>query len=363
MIVRTFLKLVFAGSALAVLIPACDMAVAQEKAPADLSLAGIAARPGVMVSGFVRIAAAADSGSKIPITIVNGAHPGPVLALIAGVHGSEYAPIMALQKLRSQLDARKLRGAVVMVHAANVPSFLRRTIYYNPIDWKNLNRVFPGKSEGTFTERLAHFLTTNIIEKCDYLVDLHCGDGNEALLSYVAHPLTGNVRLDSTMAEMALAFGIERIVTVRRSLKPDSTIYCSSTGAARGKPTLAIESGQLGMTDQDSIDRIVAGLQSLLQLTEGKPLRLQNPTFIDSTKTARSSAAGILYPNVKIGQLVKKGELLAIITNFFGETIAEVRAPMAGMVMYHVATPPISAGETVASIGAPRTPVINSKMD
>jgi predicted deacylase len=305
----------------------------------------------------VSIAAAADSGSQVPITIVNGAQPGPVLALIAGVHGSEYAPIMALQKLRPQIDARKLRGTVVMVHAANLPSFLRRTIYYNPIDWKNLNRVFPGKTEGTFTERLAHFLTTNVIERCDYLVDIHCGDGNEALLSYVAYPVTGKARLDSTMAEMALTFGIERIVIVRRALKPDSTVYCSSTGAARGKPTLAIENGQLGMTDQDSIDRIVSGLQSLLRLlkmTEGQPLRMQNPTYVDSTKTARSPATGILYPKVKIGQLVKKDDILAIITNFFGETIAEVRAPMAGMVMYNAVTPPISAGETVASIGAVR---------
>ena len=75
---------------------------------------------------------------------------------------------------------------MIIVHIANLPSFLKRTIYYNPWDWKNLNRVYPGRPDGTNTERIASAITQEVIERSDYLVDLHCGDGNEALLPYAA---------------------------------------------------------------------------------------------------------------------------------------------------------------------------------
>ena len=73
-----------------------------------------------------------------------GAKPGPVLALIAGNHGYEYPPILALQRLRTEIDSARLAGTVVMVHVANMPSFLGRTVYFSPVDGKNLNRCYPG---------------------------------------------------------------------------------------------------------------------------------------------------------------------------------------------------------------------------
>ena len=78
-------------------------------------------------------------------------------------------------------DTGEPRGTVILVHIANLPSFLGRTIYYSPIDGKNLNRVYPGKADGTVSERIAYAITTEVIERADYVVDMHCGDGNEAL--------------------------------------------------------------------------------------------------------------------------------------------------------------------------------------
>ena len=104
-----------------------------------------------------------------------------MLLLVAGTHGMEYVPILALQRLRTTIDPRTLRGTVLMVHTANMPSFLGRTIYYSPVDGKNLNRVFPGKADGTLSERIADVLTREMIGRATHVVDLHCGDGNEAL--------------------------------------------------------------------------------------------------------------------------------------------------------------------------------------
>src|SRR6516165_6697521 len=93
-------------------------------------------------------------GLAIPVTTITGANAGPTLALIAGNHGYEYPPILALQRLRGAIDAASLAGTVIMVHVANMPSFLGRTVYFSPLDGKNLNRVYPGRVEGTPSERI-----------------------------------------------------------------------------------------------------------------------------------------------------------------------------------------------------------------
>ena len=106
---------------------------------------GVVCSPGELRSGFINVPSGTDgSDIRIPITVVNGTEKGPVLALTAGIHGYEYPPILALQRLREQFDPAKLKGTVILVHVVNIPSFLKRTIYYNPFDWKNQNRVFPG---------------------------------------------------------------------------------------------------------------------------------------------------------------------------------------------------------------------------
>jgi predicted deacylase len=88
-------------------------------------------------SRTIEVPAAIDAGTQIPITTIRGAEPGPVLALIVGNHGYEYPPIIALQQFRTLVDPEKLRGTIVMVHVANMPSFLGRTIYFSPVDGKN----------------------------------------------------------------------------------------------------------------------------------------------------------------------------------------------------------------------------------
>jgi len=164
--------------------------------------------PHAIESRTIDMLAGVDTGTQIPITTIEGARPGPSLGLIAGNHGYEYPPILALQKLRGQIDPAKLAGTVRMLHVANMPSFLGRTVYFSPVDGKNLNRVYPGRN--------------------------------------------------------------------------------------------------------------------------------------------------ILYPRVDRDQIVKQGTGLADITDFFGRQIGEVRAPFDGVVLYIVATPPITKDQPVACLGAPR---------
>jgi predicted deacylase len=309
-------------------------------------------------SRLIQIPPAADAGTEIPVTTIRGKRPGPVLALIAGNHGYEYPPIIALQRLRGLIDAARLAGTVVMVHVANMPSFLGRTVYFSPVDGKNLNRVYPGSPHGTVSERIAHSITTEIIEASDYVLDLHCGDGNEALHPYVYQAVTADPHINQEISRLAMAFGIDHILIDRnRPTDPQHSLYCSTTAITRGKPALVVESGALGQTDEESVERIINGVRGVmneLAMVDEGPGPLTDPTYLDPSQVIPSPATGILYPLVDRDQAVAKGQPLARITDFFGETIAEIESPLDGKVLYVVATPPIVKGQPVACVGTPR---------
>src|SRR5437588_684832 len=278
---------------------------ASAQQPGTLHIGSAAARPGEMGSGFIEVPAGVDSGTRVPLTIVRGREPGPTLALIAGTHGDEVAPIIALQRVRRELDPARLRGTVLLVHVANMPSFLGRTVYFSPIDGKNLNRVYPGRKDATVSERIAYAITTEVIEQSDYVLDLHCGDGNESLRPYVYQTVTGNPKMDEAMARMALAFGIDHIVVDRnRPTDPARSLYCSTTAITRGKPAMTVESGFLGTTDPESTERIILGVQGVLRelaMVDAGPAPLTKAVYLDPAEVIGSPETGILYEHVEPG--------------------------------------------------------------
>ena len=327
---------------------------AAERAP--FHIGSIVARPGELASGLVPVPAGVDEGTIVPVTVAHGSRRGPVLALIAGNHGYEYAPILALRRLSSDLDPQRVAGTVILVHVANVPSFLGRTIYYSPIDGQNLNRMYPGKTDGTVSERIADTITREVIERADYVIDLHCGDGNESLRPYTYWDAgSPDPRVVEASRGLALAFGLDHIVIDReRPRDPARSVYCSTTATTRGKPAITTESGGLGMTDDESISRIVRGATSVMRhlgILEGRPALVERPIYLDRTEVLRSSATGMFEPLVERGHTVAEGTLLGRVTDFFGNRLSDVRAPFAGEVLYIVATPPVREGEPLAMIG------------
>jgi len=279
-----------------------------------------------------------------------------VLALAAGVHGQEYTPVLALQRLLKTLDPKTLTGTVIMVHVSNMPSYLARTIYYSPADGKNLNRVFPGKADGTLSERIAHVLTRDVIDRATHVVDLHCGDGNESLRPYTYWITTGAPAVADAGKQMALAFGLDHIVVDReRPLDAGASVYLSNTAVTRGKPALTIESGGLARTDEESIARIergVAGLLRHLGMRADGPPPVAQPVWIERSEVLRSGVTGVFYPAVERGHTVAAGTLIGRVTDFHGRVIEEIRAPFAGEILYVIGTPPISKGEPVAYVGS-----------
>ena len=324
---------------------------------APLTIAGVTARPGERASGFLEVPAAADSGTRIPISILRGATAGPTLALIGGTHGSEVAPILALQQVRAMVDPRQLKGTLLIVHVANMPSFLGRTIYYSPIDRKNLNRVYPGNAAGTVSDRIAHRITTEIIERADYLVDMHAGDGNESLRPYTYWNKLGlDARVDSIARRMALAWGAEHIIVdTTRTRDRERSLYTQNTAHLRGKPALTTENGYLGLPEPEMIERNVQGALRLMRffgMLPGEPELSPAPVWLAPYEVLTSPETGVWHPRVERGHTVSRGAVIGVLTDFFGDRLAEVRAPFDGEVMYVVGTPAMSKGEPVGMIAA-----------
>jgi len=322
----------------------------------SFTIESVTAKAGEKASGWLEVTKGNDEATRIPITIIHGVRPGPVLTLIAGVHGAEYAPIIALQRLRSNLDAKRIAGTIVLVQVANLPSFLKRTIYYGPVDGKNLNRVFPGKADGTLTERIAYTLVEKLFRRTDYLIDIHCGDSNEALVPYVAYYTEHQ---DQTIVEkskaMALAFGIKYVKAISgRSKDFNAAVYSTNASFLLGKPTMAVESGELGRTDEASVSRIEQGVFNVLrhlQMLPGVVPKHVKYVFVTRDETIRAKETGIFYPLVPRGSRVTKGAKLGYLTDFFGNRLSETHAPFDGVVLYILGTPPVSAGEPLVSLG------------
>jgi uncharacterized protein len=319
-----------------------------------LRVGTITARPGEKASGWLDVPDGADTGAKLPVSVVHGAAPGPVLALIAGTHGYEYTSIVALPRVLARLDPKRMAGSVILVHMANPPAFYGRRIYFNP-DGKNLNRVYPGKADGTQAERIAAAITREVIDQATHLVDMHCGDGNESLRPYAYWQVTGNPKMDAAGKELALAYGLDHIVIDRERPKdPAKSIYTSNTAVLRGKPAITAESGGMGLTDAVSVDAQEAGALSVvnhLGIMQAPSVKVEKPIFIDRSQVLTAPATGLWYPAVERMQSVAAGTLVGHVRDPFGAVLKEVRAPFAGEMLYVVGTPPTTEGEPVAFVG------------
>ena len=300
-----------------------------------------------------------DVETFIPVTVFHGRDSGPVLSLIAGIHGSEYSPIISMQRLPELLDPQAMAGTLIIVHIANLPAFQGRSVYFGPDDLKNLNRSFPGKADGTVTERIAFTLSEEIMPLSDYLIDIHSGDGNESLRpSYSAYYAeAGGTEVVGQSRRLAVAFGLETIVQFAGSYSSlDDAIYTSAQSVTRGIPSIDVESGELGVIDDVFIDPITDGAMSVLRelgMVAGEPIVPANPLFISDRARVYSEYEGIWHKNmlVQTGDYVTEGTELGVITDYFGKELQTVVAPASGILLILFGTPPVNVDDNIAVIG------------
>jgi len=312
-------------------------------------------KPGTKQSFLLPVITSSDS-TFIPVTIFHGSKAGPVLGITAGVHGLEYAPIMAAQALNKELDPSQMSGTVILVQVANIPGFLNRSLRVNPQDNKNLNRVFPGHANGTSTEKIAWTISNQIIARCNFFLDVHDGDANGDLRPYSGYyNYFDKPAISEKAKQMALALGFDFIVQFgNESSLAEASIYCSREATKRNIPAADIECGGQGRVDEKNVLQIQQAIKSLmrhLQILQGQPNLVQNPVIIAKRTSVTSEHTGIFYSDLTSGDYVKKGMKLGYTTDFFGNKIADVTCPVDGVILYKTFNPPIQKGEGLFNIG------------
>jgi predicted deacylase len=322
---------------------------------ADVTVGTATAHAGQLATGVIAIPAGTDAATNIPVIIVNGAKPGPRLALVAGAHGTEYASIIALEKLSRRIDPAALSGSVVIVPLMNLASFSQKVPHVNPIDGKGMNRLYPGKADGTQTERVLWAIGRQVVQPADYLIDLHGGDLDENMRRYSYWPQTGNAKLDATSRGMVLAFGLDHII-IQRNQAP---AVAGATSISRfsedlGKPTIIAEAGHAGTVHAEDVDVLVHGAENVmrhLKMLSGEAKPVENPIWIGPVSTVRSTYEGIFYPLAVPEAYVQKGMTIGYTTDYFGNKLEDIVTPVTGVIVYICAVPSMTKGGTAAYIG------------
>jgi len=304
--------------------------------------------------GTIEVPAGVDAALSIPVCVAHGARPGPVLALVSGAHGTEYSSIIALEKVIERIDPAALSGTVIVVPLVNINSFEKKVPHVNPIDNKSMNRFYPGRMDGTQTERALFMMTKEVVDRCNYLIDLHGGDLDENLRPYSYWPLSGNAAQDKISREMVLAFGLDHIIiSADRPKDPAASRYLDNTANTRGKPAIAVEAGYAGTTETDDIEVLANGcfnVMRYLKMLPGTVVPVANPVWIEKVETVSSDQNGMFYPLVKRGTYVQQGMKIGYVTDYLGRPLLEARAPVSGVVLYICAVPSMTKGATIANI-------------
>jgi len=323
---------------------------AQQSTPFSVGTANAA--PGTTAYGAMNVAAGADSALSMPVAVIRGVRPGPVVAFVAGAHGTEYTSIIALQRLIPRIDARALGGTVIVAPLLNVASFLRMTPHVNPVDGKGMNAGYPGDASGTQTQRALAAVTEQVVAPADVVVDLHGGDLDEDLRPYSYWYRGGRPAQDSAGLKLALAFGLDHIIVT----DADPSVGRSLSGQAlsRGKTVLVAEAGRAGVsTDADIASLVDGSLNVLGQLgmlkRTVKPLA--KPVWLAGAgQRIAAKEDGVFFASVPRNTLVKQGQIVGHTTDLIGRSTGDVVAPIAGLVTFIRGVPSMAKGATLVNI-------------
>ena len=293
---------------------------------------------------------------QLPICIINGKEKGAVFTIVAGIHGYEYPPIIALQEILNEINPQKLCGTLIILPIANIGAFYQRTPFLHPEDKKNLNKTFPGSPSGSISEQIANYITQNIIPNTDIFIDLHGGDANEDLVPFVCfYDNPKNLENTQKARQLSEISGLPMIVSYPYTISNEEpALYAFKQAVQLGKVSISIEAGKLGNLQSDNITILKNAIYNILDIskvyfTEQKTKQKEQKLFTQQIYIS-SPKKGIFYSKLKAGDFVRKGENLGYITDIFGRKLTNITTPNQGIILYKVSTPPINEGETLFCI-------------
>ena len=324
-------------------------------ADGPLTVGTASAAPGQKAYGAIEVPAGVDAGTRIAAAVVRGAKAGPTLAIVSGAHGTEYASIVAVSKLVQQLDPAQLSGSVILVPLVNVASFEQKVPHVNPVDGKSMNRFYPGKADGTQTERALLAMTREVVDKCDYLIDLHGGDLDEDLRPYSYWVRSGDARLDERTKPLALAFGLEDIVVLDLDVsQPAGRRSLSGYALSLGKLSIVAEAGRSGVSSPEDVGALVEGcfnMMAALKMIDRAVTPVPHPAWIADDVRVAADGPGMFFQTVGHGDYVMAGAKVGFTTDYVGRATGDVLSPVTGVVTFIRGVPSVWKGAALVNVG------------
>lgn len=329
----------------------------------------VTVEPGTREFGYLHVAQRPASDLKLPLTVIHGSNPGPVLGITAGVHACEYAGVVTCMRLGQELDPRKLRGTLILVPVVNVPSFETRTPFVNPIDGLNVNRVFPGDPWGSTSYQIAHTVFQEVTLRSDAYIDLHSGDLYEEIPLHTCCQRVGDPQLDAKAEKLARLFNCDLLCIMGKGIDDltatedeHGTMFAGlrtgltslGNAALAGKPGVLIEAGGAGTLDPAVVEMEIEGIHNVMRylgMLDGKPVEDIPHTTCYGMYIMKSKFGGMFLPTVRPGDVVKKGARLGEMQDIRGNVRAQFTAPMDGVILMMYTTPVRTSGETIVIMG------------
>lgn len=291
-----------------------------------------------------------DGEFQLPAAVLHGEKPGKTVLITAGIHAVEYVGIQSAMELAQRLNIRKIAGTVIIVKVVNREAFELRSGSLCYADGKNLNRVFPGKKEGSWSERLAYAIEKELLSIADYYIDLHSGDSYEQLTPYVYYAGIADGRVVTASREMAQQADVPYMVESNVAMGG-----CYNYAASMGIPSILIERGQMGgWTEEESHStrRDVRNILCHLGVYQGeKDYRNYYPLEVKDVCYQAANEQGLWYPCKKPGDMIQQGERLGVIKNYEGEILEVCQAEYGGVILYQTGSLVVQESGSVIAYG------------
>lgn len=309
-----------------------------------LEIAGIVIKPGEERRIEVpSVHLYTDTPMPIPVYVKRGKKSGPTLLVSAAIHGDELNGIEIISRLLNSRSLGKIKGTLIAVPMVNAYGVLNQSRYMP--DRRDLNRSFPGSSRGSLAGRIANIFLEEIVSKCDYGIDLHTGAIHRSNLPQIRANLD-----DAATCEMAKAFGVP--VLINADVRDGSM---RQAAVEKGLTMLLYEAGEALRFDELSIRAGLRGIINVMRhigmLNKSRSKKTFAAPFIArNSGWVRATDSGIVKHMRQLGDYVKKGDRLAIISDPYGKMLDTVDTHVEGIIIGKQNIPLAQEGEALYHI-------------
>ncbi|ATC94328.1 succinylglutamate desuccinylase/aspartoacylase family protein [Pseudoalteromonas tunicata] len=311
--------------------------------PSDFVLSGTAVSRGTRALINIPVAKLyTGTDMSIPVHVIRGKRAGPTLFISAAIHGDELNGIEIIRRLQLQETLNAIKGTLILVPMVNVFGVLNQSRYLP--DRRDLNRCFPGSQKGSLAGRLANLFLTEIVQKCDYGIDLHTGAIHRSNLPQIRANLD-----DPQTKALAEAFGVPVLLNSNlrdgslRQAADDSgvKILLYEAGEALRFDELCIRAGLRGVLD---VMRHLGMIRKVKRKQKLEPFEARSSSWI------RATESGIVRLLKNLGERVKQGEEIAKIYDPNGHRVETIYAKHEGIVIGRLNIPLVQEGDALMHV-------------